>query len=198
MTTSDQPKIQIIDVGNASHGLVDLLRQSLPPDQQDRVRPLDLVATGHSAHMAVNPFGDAVAAAQRYNRKVIHVQQSMADLTAPSSDPAYSRARVRKYLGRHGLRGAALRAEVDRITAGYAASVLKANEFATLALAPGKALDRFNAEAEVAAMGKERVRHPYGWPKKAMTRLMKRMFHGHAKRMYPPIMDEFWLLAGRS
>ncbi len=198
MTTSEQPKIQIIDVGNAAHGLADFLRQSLPADQQDRVQLLDLVATGHSAHMAVNPFDDFAAAAQRYNRKVIHVQQSGSDLTAPRSDPAYSRARVRKYLGRHGLRGAALRAEVDRITAGYAASVLKTNEFATLSLAPGKALERLNTEAEVAAMGKERVRYPYGWPKKAMTRLMKRMFHGHAKRVYPPIMDEFWLLAGKS
>lgn len=159
---------------------------------------LDLIATGHPGGFAAVSTAGIAAAAQRYNRSVIHVQQSVADLTAPRSDPAYSRARVRKYLGRHGLRGVALRAEVDRITAGYAAYVLKANEFATLALAPGKALDRFNAEAEVEAMGAERVRYPYGWPKKNMTRLMKRMFHGHAKRVYPPIMDEFWLMAGRA
>ena len=38
------------------------------------------------------------------------------------------------------------------------------------------------------------ARPPRVWPKKAMTRLMKRMFHGHAKRVYPPIMDEFWLM----
>lgn len=164
----------------------------------DQGQQLDLIATGHPGGYAAVSGADITAAAQRYNRSVIHVQQSVADLTAPRSDPAYSRARVRKYLGRHGLRGAALRAEVDRITAGYAASVLKANEFATLALAPGKALERFNAEAEVAAMGAERVRYPYGWPKKNMTRLMKRMFHGRAKRVYPPIMDEFWLMAGRA
>lgn len=142
MTTSEQPKVQIIDVGNSVHGLVNLLNEAMPPEKLGQIVVADI-------------------AAMVRNSNVFH-QQSLSDFTAPQSDHAYSRARVRKYLFRHGLRGAALKAERDRVTTSYA------------------------------AISPEPVRYPYGWPRKAMTRLMKRMFHGHEKPASPVVMDEFW------
>lgn len=119
---------------------------------------------------------------------ILHVQQSFQDLVRPWSDPAFSRARVRKFLARHGFRGAALKAELDRITTGY--SPLRSVEAVHGAeSSPIAAV----AHPDPAAV---RIRYPYDWPKASMTRVMKRMFHGHGKRVGPPIFDEFWAAMG--
>lgn len=114
---------------------------------------------------------------------MIQITQSLEDFTAAGSEPAFSRTRVRKYLGRHGLHGTALTAEVDRITRGYAASLFMATGGQPTG---GEWPDPLLSAAH----------YPYGWPKPAMTRLMKRMFHGHQRRAHPIlVVDEFWQLA---
>lgn len=108
----------------------------------------------------------------------MEITQSLENFTAVSPDPAFSRSRVRKYLAAHGMRGAELRAEVDRITSGYIAWDIK------------QGIDPMHN------MMLQKIHYPYGWPKVAMTHLMKRMFYGHSKSVSPIIMDEAWMILG--
>jgi len=94
----------------------------------------------------------------------MEVIQSFEDFTAARSDPAFPRSRVRKYLAAHGLRGAKLRAEVDKITSGYIA----------------EKLNRGAVDLPHDTMP-QKIQYPYGWPRSVMTRFMKRMFHGYGK-----------------
>lgn len=86
----------------------------------------------------------------------------------------FSRTRVRKYLARHGLRGEALRNEVVRITRGYYDHPHDINE---------------TAQADDSPV---QMRFPYGWPKSAMTRLMRRMFHRHGTPELGLNIGKFW------
>ena len=107
--------------------------------------------------------------------KLITATQSLADFEARMrSDPRYPRSHVRRFLSAHGLRGAVLRAELDRITNGYMDWVK----------AQGEGFDFMQQ--------KELPSYPYGWRKPAMTRLMKRMFHGMGREQVNVILDEFY------
>lgn len=102
------------------------------------------------------------------------VTQTLADFEASlRSDPAYPRSRVRSFLSRHGLRGKVLKSELDRITDGHYKWL------------------RQDPDNRMLSVGVDRVRYPYGWPKSAMTPLMKRMFHNHDKPVFNVILDEF-------
>lgn len=136
-----QPKIHIIDVGPGHAGLLSLLAAQ---DKTGRTVAIDIESWGPG--FALNPFA---------------MTEEFLDADANDETP-FSRSKVRKYLARHGLRGARLKSEVDRITRGYAQHLL-------------------DGHAPVRDKGLLQMRYPYGWPKSAMTRLMRRMFHGHGK-----------------
>lgn len=121
------------------------------------------------------------------NRKTVSVRQSIIDdINIPLNDARYSRSRVRKFLKGHGMKGIELKVELDRITYGYKAALIKDS------LKVGAAIE--DIFAGLPQLCNEKMNYPYGWPKKSMTRLMKRMFHGHSKSVSPIIMDEAWML----
>lgn len=49
---------------------------------------------------------------------------------------------------------------------------------------------------EMLKAGSDQVVYPFGWHKHEMTRLMKRIFHGHGKRVVV-VFDEAWALLGQ-
>lgn len=121
------------------------------------------------------------------NRKTVSMTQNIIDdINIPLNDVRYSRSRIRKFLNCHGMKGVKLKAELDRITYGYKAALIKEH------LKTGATIK--DAFASQSHLDKKTTHYPYGWPKKSMTRLMKRMFHGYGKKVFPVVVDEAYML----
>ncbi|VTM94311.1 Uncharacterised protein [Raoultella planticola] len=126
---------------------------------------------------------NALNTMRNFNRQSATLIQSLADfgvkrsedgelLFPRRSDPRYPVSRIRRSLAAYGWRGARLKQEVERITAGPDTRALDIEQHSI------------------------RTIYPYGWEKKELTREMRRMFPCTSGRRELFMFDELHLTLG--